>query len=1629
MSGAAVLGAAGDQWNGIDASSGTGVSLINADGSASAVTMTFTSDSGYDANSFGGSTPFAGTPWDALMEDYLFNGGVPQTITLSGLVPNSTYEVVLYNAADVAAASRETFFTVNADTQGSAWDGASSTLTAGVDYVDFPAALSDGSGNLVITYTGNGSAEGDVDGFQIEAVLPPAPTVAITSPAGGIVFVAPANLNIAASASVSSGTVADVQFFINGSSLGSVLAAPYGATANNLSPGTYALTAVATTAGGISTTSLVVNVSVISQATFQTEIGVDFNNDSYGALHGGPNPGPTMTGVAVLGTAGDQWNGINVNSGAGIPLIYADGSASGVTMTFTSGGGYDANAFGGSTPFAGTPYDSLMEDYLFNGGVPQTITLSGLAVNSTYSLILYNAGDAAAGGRETFFTVNNNTQSSTWDAASSTLILGVDYVYFPSALSDGSGNLVITYTGNGTLEGDVDGFQLQGSYGLPPAPTVSIISPPDGAVFCASRKRGGHGQSGGEHRHSGKCAILHERNFIGISGHSSIYYHRQQFDSRCLRFFTAVACTAGESLTTSSVVNVSVTSPATEQPVIDVDFNNDVAGASFGGPNPGPTMTGAAVLGEPGDQWNGIDDSSGSGIPLFYTDGSASSVTMAFTSDGGFDANSFGGSTPFAGTPYDALMEDYLFNGGLPQTITLSGLAPNTAYNLVLYNAADAAAAGRETFFTVNGVTMGSVWNGTASTLIAGVDYVNFTAATSDTSGNLVITYAGNSVLEGDVDGFQIQGPPGTVLAPTVSITSPADGTVYAPPANVAITANAVVTGSVVTNVQFFTNGVSLGSVLTAPFSITANNLTSGSYALTAVATAVGISVTSSVVNVSVITFQTNNSAAYTWTTFAGRAATGSVDGVGSAVQFSGIAGVAVDAAGNIYVTDSGNDTIRKITAAGVSSTIAGFPGSSGTDDGLGGSARFFNPEGIAVDSMTNLYVADTDNNRIRKITPMGSNWVVRTIAGSGSIFAGSCDSCPPSGGYVDGDGTIAQFNLPIGIAVDDASNLYVADSVNNVIRQITPSGGDVWTVSTIITDSQFSGPSGVAVDGATNIYVADNYHEEIRKIAPGAGTRVVSTLAGNGTLGTNDGTGAAARFFKPVGIALDSGGNLYVTDQVNDTIRKITSAGVVSTLAGSPQVSGSADGTGEGARFSNPFGVALDTSGNLYVADSEQLRKISSAGVVRTLAGLAVGPGSADGTGGAAQFSSPGNLAVDGADNVYVADAGNNTVRQITSAGVVSTVAGLALTPGTNDGAGGNARFGGVGGLALNNGGSLYVADSVNNTIRQITPAGLVSTLAGQTGTSGSADGTGSSAQFNGPGGVAVAGSDIFVADTGNNTIRKIVPRFRLIPPGIEITSWTVTTLAGSALNDLGSADGTNGAAKFFNPRDVVVDASGNIYVADSDNHQIRKVTPVGTNWVVTTIAGQAGVSGSADGFGTNALFADPTSIAIDATGNLYVADQINSTIRKLTPVANGWLVNTIGGMPGVYASEDGAGSAARFNQPDGVTVDSEGNVYVADSWNNTIRKGVFTGYGLASEVGFSLPPMNATLVVTLTPTNANGQWRFPWEVGWRNSGQAANNLVAGNYPVEFRAVPGWLAVPQTLTVAVFPAQRYSHQ
>ncbi len=311
---------------------------------------------------------------------------------------------------------------------------------------------------------------------------------------------------------------------------------------------------------------------------------------------------------------------------------------------------------------------------------------------------------------------------------------------------------------------------------------------------------------------------------------------------------------------------------------------------------------------------------------------------------------------------------------------------------------------------------------------------------------------------------------------------------------------------------------------------------------------------------------------------------------------------------------------------------------------------------------------------------------------------------------------------------------------------------------------ARFQNPRGIAVDAADNVFVADTGSNTIRKISSSG---LVSTFAGSaGRAGSANATGAAASFFGPQGLATDGSGTIFVTEN-NHTIRRITSGAVVTTLAGLPAVNGTTDGIGSAARFNVPSGVALDSAGNLYIADSSNhtIRKTSASGTVTTLAGSPDLPGMADGTGAGARFNLPSAVAIDAAGNLYVADFANHTIRKITGAGVVSTLAGTPGTSGASNGAGLAARFSYPSGIAVDASGRIFVADQNNHTIRAVTAAGVVTTVAGGTGITGSTNGTGSATRFYYPTDVAVdRAGNLYVAESFSQTIRKgtleIAPR-----------------------------------------------------------------------------------------------------------------------------------------------------------------------------------------------------------------------------------------------------------------------------
>jgi len=625
--------------------------------------------------------------------------------------------------------------------------------------------------------------------------------------------------------------------------------------------------------------------------------------------------------------------------------------------------------------------------------------------------------------------------------------------------------------------------------------------------------------------------------------------------------------------------------------------------------------------------------------------------------------------------------------------------------------------------------------------------------------------------------------------------------------------------------------------------------------------------------------------------------------------------------------------------------TFAGAA-SIGSSDGNGSNARFNQPYGIAVDATGNLYVADSSNHTIRKINPGGT---VTTLAGKAGYSLPS-DQISTSG---DGTGSAARFSGPTGLAMDAAGNIYVVGSGENAIRKVT-AAGVVTTFAGGGSANLFIVPQGVAIDSAGNLYVADAFNHTIHKVTPGG---VVTTVAGSAS-GSADGVGTAAMFFGPRGVAIDAAGNLYVADSGNATIRKISPDGVVTTFAGRAGVTGSADGAGTAATFNFPCGVAIDATGNLYVADSGNalIRKITAGGVVTTLAGRAGQVGHADGGTGVSLFFRPVALTTDQTGNIFVADASDQTVRKITPAGTVSTVAGLSpfQSAGSADGTAA-ARFFAPQGLANGPAGEIYVADTGNHTIRKISATGAVTTLAGLAGSAGFAEGAGASARFNTPVDVAVdLSGNVFVADERNFVIRKVTP------------AGTVSTVAGQS-GQWGETDGPVGAALLGDITGVAVDAVGNLYV--SERSRVRKI---GVNGQVMTLPDfsqphtfltDVAVDAAGNIYAVDATYEDvvkitptgtitrilphyfiPARIALDAAGAVFVTSAEQHTVWKLTPDG---VLAIIAGQYFTPGGTDGTGTDARFRTPTGIAVDSAGNVYVACSGSdsNTIRQGRLAG------------------------------------------------------------------------------------
>jgi len=759
-------------------------------------------------------------------------------------------------------------------------------------------------------------------------------------------------------------------------------------------------------------------------------------------------------------------------------------------------------------------------------------------------------------------------------------------------------------------------------------------------------------------------------------------------------------------------------------------------------------------------------------------------------------------------------------------------------------------------------------------------------------------------------------------------------------------------------------------------------------------------------------------------------------------------AGVAVDAAGNVFASDQYNCQVVKISASGILTVVAGngICGFSG-DGGPATAASLLGGGAVAVDAAGNLYIADTRNNRIRKVTASGT---ITTVAGNGQQ------------GY-SGDGgpaTAASLNLPYGVAADAAGNLYIADWGNLRVRKVTAGG----TISTVAGNGEqgYSGDGGpataaplgwaqgVAVDAAGNLYIADSYYDRIRKVSP-AGT--ITTVAGNGVEGYSGdgGPATAASLYRPSDVAVDAAGNLYIADSYNQRIRKVTAGGTITTAAGNGQRGYSGDGgpataaslalTPEwflGTRMT--VGVAVDAAGNLYIADTQnyRIRKVTLGGTIATVAGNGSYKFSGDGgPGTAASLNYPLGVAVDAVGNLYIGDQDNNRIRKVTPAGIITTAAGNGQRGYSGDG--GPATAASLNfpwGVAVDAAGNLYIVDYWNHRIRKITPGGTISTVAGNGRYGYSGDGgPATAASLNFAWGVAVdAAGNLYIADGSNDRIRKVA------------LGETITTVAGNGQRGYSGDGGPATAASLNGPAGVAVDAAGNLYIADYSNNRIRKVTPGGT---ITTVAGNGVRQYSGDGGpATAASLSSPSGVAVDAAGNLYIADNGNIRIRKVTP---GGTITTVAGN-GVqgYSGDGGPATSAALNGPNSVVADAAGNLYIADTRNDRIRKVA------PAPPSFSAQPGSLTFGATAGVAAGTAQQitlgsnllGLSWQATARStsggnwlsasppSGQApvtvsvsadARNLAAGTYQgaIDFSApgaVPALVTVTVTFTVA--PAQ-----
>jgi len=766
--------------------------------------------------------------------------------------------------------------------------------------------------------------------------------------------------------------------------------------------------------------------------------------------------------------------------------------------------------------------------------------------------------------------------------------------------------------------------------------------------------------------------------------------------------------------------------------------------------------------------------------------------------------------------------------------------------------------------------------------------------------------------------------------------------------------------------------------------------------------------------------------------------------------------GVALDAAGNVYIADSHSSHIFKVDTTNNLTVVAGngTHGYAG-DGGPATSAALDGPEGVFVDASGNIFIADTQNSVIREVT--ASNGNIITVAGTGAA------------GY-SGDGglaTSAQLYDPYGVFVDSAENIYIADTDNAAIREVTASNGYIQTVAgneTICPDpttpcgdggpatsAQLALPEGVFVDATGNILIADTDNSRIRVVNPAttqttiAGVVIppayIQTVAGayyqadGGTACqfTGDaGLAASAFLCAPDGVFVDSSENIFIADTNNFAIREVAAStiNIITTVAGTLGTAGYTgdNATATSATLNYPSNVVVDSSGDIVIADTDNfvIRKVT-AGTIQTIIGnntlsysgdtrLAVN----------AELSSPASVSVDSAGDIFIADSDNSAIREVVAAsGDIQTVAGsiticASSTAPCGDGeAATSAQLNNPQGVFLDASGNIFIADTEDNRIRvvntttaTITVAGVaissltIATVAG-TGTAGYSGDTAAAtlAELSSPYGVFVDSTEnIFIADTGNNVIREVS------------SAGIITTVVGNntECTPAGATCGDGGAptsAQLNFPTGVFLDAAEDIFIADTFDNRIREVTA--STGTITTVAGTGARGYSGDGSAaTSAVLDTPYGVFVDTAGDIFIADTDNFVIREVF-AATGNIQTVAGSNTQGFSGDGGQSTLAELNSPSGVFGDAAGNLYVADMDNARIRQ-------LVPALFVTISPNPVSVVVsTQQQFTATVAGSSNSAVTWSVNGTLGGNSTLGTISTTglFQA-PAAIPTPATVTI-----------